>query len=269
MVRVSASVTRNGSHRDRDVRVVDPAVVPGRALAAQVVHRAAQRQPFQRAAQSAFGPHHPDQTGDRADGFLVRQEIGPAEHVEQVERALLVGGVGEVVHADHHDHRLQLRRRIHRQRPLRETEVAAACRGEASVEPVLGAKPGDGVLSVVRFADAWHEGAAGAEGAPSALQQDVVATFGVKLGRQQGVRESATVRAPDQDGGNGLGGHRDVVIGEQGHAVPHRHLDLPYDPHPVAPRRQPPLPPGSRTHHALDRSEWLCVAGAAHESPWS
>ena len=86
----------------------------------------------------------------------------------QAERSSLMGDLVEVVGRDGDDRRLQLGRRVHQQRPLREPEVRAAGGRQATVEPGLFAHPGDGVGGVVDVGHHRVERAAGSECPPAA-----------------------------------------------------------------------------------------------------
>ena len=158
----------------------------------------------------------------------MRHQVGPRQEVVQLERAVAEAGRGQIVRADVQRHRGELRRRLQRQGPGREGQIARSGSGKAAAEPVLPAQPGHGVLTVGRLVHARREGAARAKRAAAALEQHVIAAFGERPAHHRHLPAPA-VRGTHQHRRPRLRGDRRVVVGQQDRAVAHRHPDIAVD----------------------------------------
>ena len=228
--------------RVAELRVLQPPLGQCWLAAEQVTHAGRDRQPVEHRPQPSFGRSRAHESTQHPGALLVSDQVAPADVVVQVEDAVAVRGPAEVMRAHVHDDRDQFRRRVHGQRPLHEPEVAGAVGDQPSVEPALLAQPGDSVLPVRDLVAHRLELPAGPESATAALHQHVVAAFGQDLRVLQAERAAAAVRAADQHGGRRRHADRQVVVGQQHHAVGHRHLDVALDRDPVPLRRQRPRP---------------------------
>lgn len=184
----------------------------------------AQRQRAQRPADAArLG----ERAQHRATALLARHQDAPAERGLQgqaVRAQELQGerGLGEV-----RDHRLDLGRQPVGHRPLHVAQVARPDQHDRPAEPRLFHHPVQGGQAVVAFLPHRVERAAGAERAPDALHQHLVAAFGQRAGQAGADQPAPTVRAAQQR-------HRQPPpphlgrppVGQQDGPVRHRHLEV-------------------------------------------
>ena len=177
---------QRGPERVGHIRMLQPALEPRGPGPEQVPAAGRDGQPVQRGTQPPVGGGHPPQAGQPSGGLLVGDHVAPAQEVLQVERAMVVGGLAEVVRPDVDHGRDQFRWRILGQCPLHEAEIAEPVGGQPAVEPVLLAQPGHRVLAVSGLMAHRVELAAGAERAAAALQQHVEAPLGDRAGRSPG-----------------------------------------------------------------------------------
>jgi hypothetical protein len=186
------------------------------------------------------GEHQPQHRAhERAEPLVLGEHGGhPGQRGRHREGAAWIEEPVEVIRADLDDHRLEFRRRVIRQRPLSEAEVARAYRGERTVEPGLLTQPGDRRLSVGRFASERLPAAARSARSPGALQQDVITMLGEQAPVHEVVGEPAPVWGANEQRRARLASLRDVPVGNLVRPVRHRDPDTPLQRHRACGRGQ-------------------------------
>ena len=174
---------------------------------------------------------------------LVADDGDPVEDGVQRVRPAGVGRVAERRRGDRGQHALERRPRVGRDGPLGVPDVARPVGEQVAVEPGLPLDPGDRVEAVVALVAHRVELAAGVEGAPAALQDDVEAALGQQPPGHQPDDAGPAVRSADQ--------HRRrrtqprlPVVGAQDGTVTRGDSDPTADPHRPGDRRRQAQPSG-------------------------